>query len=399
MTAAHRVTDDAEALELAAELAREFAPQAAERDFTRRLPAAELDRLSASGLLGITVPKTYGGADVSIETLAEVFRLLSAADPNIGQIPHSHFVYVNLLREQATEEQRRFFFAELLDGKRFGNAQSEAGGRHARDYQTKLDPAGPDEFILTGEKFYCTGALFADWIPVLARRGDDEDNLHVAYVRRGTPGLTIIDDWAGMGQRVTASGTVRLDGVRVPAFHVVPRHLVFSRPQLYGAISQLLHAAIDAGIAAGALADAVEFVRTISRPWFESGVDSAAEEPLLLQRFGELSVLLRSAEAVLASAAREIDEARAEPHLTEEHAAEVSLAVAVAKVVSGDAAVKLADAIFEVGGSRASNDAHNLHRHWRNARTHTLHDPARWKIQHIGRFVLGGVRPPSNSLF
>ncbi|MFC7587000.1 acyl-CoA dehydrogenase family protein [Nonomuraea antimicrobica] len=134
----HVIADDAEALAAARELAGEFAAQAADRDAERRLPEAELDRLSARGLLAITVPRAYGGADVSARTVAEVFRLLAAADPNIAQIPQSHFVYVNVLRRQGTPEQRKFFFAEVLEGKRFGNAQSEAGTKHVQDYRTSL---------------------------------------------------------------------------------------------------------------------------------------------------------------------------------------------------------------------------------------------------------------------
>lgn len=137
------IRGDAEALAVAAQLAEEFAAGAADRDAHRRLPEAELAELSASGLLGVTVPAAHGGADVATTTLAEVFRLLAAADPNLAQIPQSHFAYVNVLRAQGTPEQQRFFFAELLAGKRLGNAQSEAGTKHVQDYRTRLTPAGP----------------------------------------------------------------------------------------------------------------------------------------------------------------------------------------------------------------------------------------------------------------
>ncbi|CAM5328086.1 hypothetical protein SRIMM317S_01584 [Streptomyces rimosus subsp. rimosus] len=53
------------------------------------------------------------------------------------------------------------------------------------------------------------------------------DKLHVAYVPRDAPGVTVVDDWDGMGQRTTASGTVRLEAVTVPADRVVPHHLTF----------------------------------------------------------------------------------------------------------------------------------------------------------------------------
>ncbi len=393
-TSAEVIVDDAEALAVAAALATEFRTGASARDSERRLPRAELERLSASGLLAVTVPAEYGGADVRQETLAEIFRLLASADASLAQIPQNHFVYVNVIRRQGTPEQRAFFFGEVLAGRRFGNAQSEAGTRHVQDIRTRLDPRPDGSYLLTGVKHYSTGALLADWIPVLARTEDD--NLQVAYVPRDADGVTVVDDWDGMGQRTTASGTVRLDAVPVPADRVVPHHLTFRGPQLHGAVAQLLHAAIDAGIAAGAFAEAVGFVRTKSRPWFESGVDSAAEDPLLIQRFGELAVQVRASEALLGAAARAVDAARDD--LTEDSAAEASIAVAAAKVHTSATAVEVAGALFELAGTRSALDSLNLHRHWRDARTHTLHDPARWKIQHIGRHALNGTKPPRHGL-
>ncbi|MFE5757406.1 SfnB family sulfur acquisition oxidoreductase [Streptomyces massasporeus] len=394
MSAVHVIADDAEALAVAAELAAEFRKNAAERDARRRLPHAELERLSASGLPAVSVPAEFGGADVGAGTLAEIFRLLAAADASLAQIPQSHFVYVNVLRRQGTHAQQEFFFGEVLRGRRFGNAQSEAGTKHVQDIRTRLARRPDGSYVLDGVKHYSTGALFAHWIPVLARA--DDDTLHVAYVPHDAPGLTVVDDWDGMGQRTTASGTVRLEGVPVPADRVVPHHLTFQGPQLHGAVAQLLHAAIDAGIASGALAEAVEFVRTKSRPWFESGLETAAEDPLLIQRFGELAIRVRAAEALLREAARAVDAARDD--LTDDSAAEASIAVATAKVSAGETAVGVGSALFEVAGTRSALDSLGLHRHWRDARTHTLHDPLRWKVQHIGRYVLGGTRPPRHGL-
>ncbi|MGX1620428.1 SfnB family sulfur acquisition oxidoreductase [Streptomyces sp. NPDC055506] len=394
MSTAHVIADDAEALAVAAELAADFRKEAAERDVRRRLPHAELERLSASGLPAVSVPAEFGGADVRAETLAEIFRLLASADASLAQIPQSHFVYVNVLRRQGTRAQQEFFFGEVLRGRRFGNAQSEAGTKHVQDIRTRLALRPDGSYVLDGVKHYSTGALFAHWIPVLARA--DDDTLHVAYVPRDAPGLTVVDDWDGMGQRTTASGTVRLERVPVPADRVLPHHLTFQGPQLHGAVAQLLHAAIDAGIASGALAEAVEFVRTKSRPWFESGLETAAEDPLLIQRFGELSIRLRAAEALLREAARAVDAARDD--LTDDSAAEASIAVATAKVTAAETAVEIGSALFEVAGTRSALDSLGLHRHWRDARTHTLHDPARWKVQHIGRYVLNGTRPPRHGL-
>jgi SfnB family sulfur acquisition oxidoreductase len=386
------VLASADAVAVAAELAAGFARDAVERDAQRVLPLAELDRLSESGLLAITVPTRHGGSDLPVETVAEVIRLLSAGDPNIGQIPHSHFVYVNQLRLQGTDAQQQLLFGEVLAGRRFGNAQSEANTRHVRDIRTTLTADGPGHWRLNGRKFYATGALLADRIPVLAHLRPDGP-LHVAWVDRHAEGVDVIDDWNGLGQRTTASGSVVLRDVDVPDDLITPYAVTFEEPQTYGAFAQVLHAAIDAGIARAALTDAAAFVREKSRPYPDAKVERAADDPLVVQAFGEIELAVRASEALLAEAARAID--RANSDLTAGSAAAASLAVAAARAATTHAALEASSRLFEVAGARSAAAGLGLDRHWRNARTHTLHDPAAWKIQHLGRWAVDGT-PPLN---
>ncbi|WP_433294050.1 SfnB family sulfur acquisition oxidoreductase [Actinoplanes sp. CA-030573] len=380
------------ALRLAAELAADFARTAARRDAERILPTEELDRLSEAGLLAITVPASHGGADLPASAVAEVIRLLSVADPNIGQIPQSHFAYVRNLRQHGTPALRDRLFAGLLAGKRLGNAQSEAGTRHVRDIRTTLLPRGSG-WTLTGRKFYATGALLADWIPVLAHLGADGP-LHVAWVERTAPGVEVIDDWDGFGQRTTASGSVVLDEVAVPAEYVTAYDATFGGPQTYGSFAQLLHAAIDAGIARGAVTEAAAFVRRKSRPYPDAAVERAADDPLVVHAFGEVELAVRAAEALLREAAAAVD--RADAALSAESAGEASLAVAAARAATTHAALTAAGRLFEVAGTRSAAAGLGLDRHWRNARTHTLHDPAAWKVQRLGRWAVDGVYPPNH---
>src|SRR4051812_46824796 len=93
-----RIRDDAHALEVAHQLAEDFAREAAVRDRERRLPWSELERFTASGLWGITVPREYGGAGVANTTLAEVIAIISAADGSLGQIPQNHYYALEVLR-------------------------------------------------------------------------------------------------------------------------------------------------------------------------------------------------------------------------------------------------------------------------------------------------------------
>ena len=387
------VLTDAEAVSVAAELASAFATGAASRDAQRSLPAAEVAQLSASGLLAITVPSEFGGADLPTATVVEVFRLLSVADPNIGQLPQSHFVYVDHLRRQASQRQKAVLFAEVLRGRWFGNAQSEAGTRHVREFRTTLLPAGEGRWLLRGRKFYATGALLADWIPVLAHHGVDGP-MAVAWITRKAPGLEVLDDWDALGQRTTASGSVLLSDVVVTDEWITPYAGTFDGPQSYGALAQVLHAAIDAGIARAAVTDAAAFVVASSRPYPDAGVDRAADDPLVVQTFGELELAVRAAEALLAESARAVDRANAAPDA--ERAGAASLAVAAARAASARAAVDSGNRLFEVSGSRSAAAGLGLDRHWRNARTHTLHDPAAWKVHHLGRWAVEGTLPPNH---
>ncbi|MEU2040283.1 SfnB family sulfur acquisition oxidoreductase [Nocardia niwae] len=396
--AADRILSAAQAFAVAQRLAADFASGAAQRDRDRVLPYTEVDRLAASGLLAITVPAAHGGADLPPSAVAEVTRILATADPNIAQIPHSHFVYVNLLRLAGTPQQKERYFRRVLDGGRIANAQSERGGATVADIATTLRPVG-DRFRVDGVKYYCTGSLFADLFAVLTRledpdgRGGLEPGEYIVYLPANTPGVRVVDDWNGIGQRTTGSGTVSFDEVLVDRDQVIPRSGAVRAPTGYGAFAQLLHAAIDTGIARGALTAATEFVRTNSRPWFEAGVANAVDDPLLIQRFGELSVAVTAAEATLSSAGWALDAAiRIDPSAA--NIAQSSLAVATAKVLADRAANDVSAALFEVSGTRSAAADLNLHHFWRNARTHTLHDPVRWKYQHIGRALLHDAAPP-----
>ena len=380
---------EGEALAVARHLAADFVTEAAQRDRARRLPQAELDRFSGSGLWAISVPKPYGGLGASMVTITEIFKVISAADSSIGQIPHNHFCVVDAIRLDGSETQKEFYFEQVLAGHRFGNAFSEAGTKNVQDFQTQIRPDG-NQFVINGRKFYSTGALFADSIPVGAI--DEEKHGQLVIVPKGTPGLTVVDDWSGFGQRTTASGSVILENVRVQPEWIIPAHRGFDRPTFTGPLSQVIQAAIDAGIAQAAIDETIRFVRERSRPWIDSKVDRAADDPLTISQIGDLEVRLHAAEAVLERAARILDAGRDTPD--EKEVALAAVAVAEAKILTTEIALLAANKLFELAGTQSTLEKYGLDRLWRNARTHTLHDPVRWKYHAIGNFYLNEVLPP-----
>ena len=373
-----RLPDDAAALAAARRLAALLAPDAALRDRMRRLPWAELDAFVASGLWAISVPRAFGGTDVSSATLAEVVATVSAADGSLGQIPQNHFFALEVLRRHGSAEQQRLLFGHVLAGARLGNALAEIGHK---DFQrrTQLVRAG-DGWQLDGRKFYCTGALYAHWIPTLALRSEGGQARQVlAFVPRDAPGVRITDDWDGFGQRVTGSGSVAFEGVQVREEWVVPYAPSAEEPTTAGPLAQLLHAAIDLGLGQGALAAALALPG--------EGVPAGRA-----RQVGELALQLRAARALVRRAGQQVDAARAAPDGASVAAA--STAVAEARALTTTAALAASSQLFELAGPGSALEHLGLDRFWRNARTHTLHDPLRWRVHAVGDYHLNGKAPP-----
>lgn len=377
------IQNDQEAIQAAKKLAIEFAKEAAIRDAQRRLPLKEIQQYSDSGLWGINIPKQFGGAEVSYVTLAEVVKTISSVDPSLGQIAQNHWSFIEHIRLDATTEQQAFFFDQVLQGKRFGNAFSEKNSKTVANLQTQIEFNG-DQAIIHGQKFFATGALLAHWIPVVAV--DSEQKAYAALVPQHTQGLNIINDWSGFGQRTTVSGSVILEQVQIDQRYVVPIFQAFERPTVAGAISQFIQAAVDAGIARGAIEESIHYVRHHTRPWIDSGLEKATDDPYSIAIIGEMKIKSRAAEAVLDLAGLAIDQALRDP--TEKTVSEATLLTAEAKVLTTEIALLAANKLHELAGTRSTLSELNLDRYWRNARTHTLHDPVRWKLNLVGNYYL-----------
>ena len=393
LLAAQVLRTDNEALEAARTLAASAREDAAKRDQQRKLPWSHIEAFTRSGLGSISIGREFGGPKVSFVTLAEVFAIISAADPALGQIPQNQVGILSLIAATATQAQKDQLFTSVLQGWRIGNAGPERGSKNTLDLKARITADG-DDFVINGQKFYSTGALFAHWIAVKAINDDGKQVM--AFVRRGTPGLRVVDDWSGFGQRTTASGTVLLNNVRVEAELVVDSSRLNDAPNIQGAVSQLIQAAIDLGIARGAIADTISFVRERSRPWIDAKVERNSDDPYVIADIGKLHIELHAAEALLRKAGRVLDEVSAAP-IDAPAAARASIAVAEAKVLTTELSLLASEKLFELAGSRASLAEFNLDRHWRNARVHTLHDPVRWKYHAIGAYRLNGTLPARHS--
>ncbi|MER5833180.1 acyl-CoA dehydrogenase family protein [Streptomyces sp. NPDC002130] len=375
----------------ATEVAAVLATDAASRDKTAATPHAEVRLLKDSGLVTLLGPVEHGGGGQDWPTAYRVVREVAKADGSIGQLLGYHYLWNWAARLVGTREQW-----ERVEADAARNRWFFGGAVNPRDADVVVRDEG-DTLTFTGRKSFSTGSKVSD-VTVLEGVLEGTDDHIFAIVPSDSEGLTFHDDWDNIGQRLTESGGVTLDAVRVPwsaaAGYVDKRF----RPRVYNTLNvptiQLVFVSFYLGIAAGALETAATYTRAKSRPWLHGGHERAVDEPYVIDTYGDLTAKLWAAEALADAVAAEGQKLHDDPDaVTERTRGEFEVRVAAVKARATDVALEITNRIFEVTGARATAATEGLDRFWRNVRTHTLHDPVAYKRREVGRHVLTGDLP------
>ncbi|MEU7818404.1 acyl-CoA dehydrogenase family protein [Pseudonocardia sp. NPDC049154] len=362
------------------------------REEQRTLPYREMQAFRDSGLGSLRVPASLGGPGGSIADVVKAVVRLAAADSNVAQATRAHFAHVERLLEPGVPDAARRL-RELREGVLVGEATSERTGTRPFDLGTRLRRTG-GRLLLTGEKHYATGGLFASHLTVLAL--DDADRPVWALVPVDAPGVELWDDWEGMGQRLTATGSAVFTDVVVDPAEVLRPAPGRPEPTVTSSFRALHLAAVGAGIATAAVSDIAGFTRTNPRAAEAAEAGRAADDPFVRAAVGEAATLAYTARSVVLSAARALDAAA--EHRTADELAAAAAEVTQAKVVADRAAQQAATVIFDAAGASATLTSEGLDRHWRNARTLASHDPAAHAARAIGDYVLHRTPPPGDGL-
>jgi alkylation response protein AidB-like acyl-CoA dehydrogenase len=376
--------------ELADRVSAELAATAIARDRAGGTAKAERDLLRRSGLLGLSIPISFGGAGASWTETMRVVRRLARVDGSLAHLFGFHHLLVATVRLFGDERQWSGTYAETVRRAWFwGNALNPL------DQRTTIAP-GPTagSHVVHGTKSFCSGARDSDQLIVSAL--DDQRRLVVAVLPSDRAGIQIQQDWDNMGQRQTDSGSVVLERVVVRDDEILrtPGPLGSPFASLRPCLAQLVLANVFLGLGEGALDEARRYTLEQARPWQTSGVAATSDDPYVLRHYGELWVGLQAAAALtdLGGAALDRAWARAESLTVAERGA-CAVAIAAAKVATTRAGLDVANRMFEVAGARATAAKADLDRFWRNLRTHTLHDPVDYKLRELGRFALTGELP------
>ncbi|MCW2687858.1 MAG: Acyl-CoA dehydrogenase [Mycobacterium sp.] len=163
-----------------------------------------------------------GGQDPGERTYATFLLLadLGEADANVSHIWRNHLAFVEDRLNASVSESNDTWIKRFLAGAFVGGGWTEANNVTLANLVTTVTPED-DHWVVTGAKYYATGSLYADWLDVLGR--DDDGEFLTALVGADDPGVSLVDDWRGFGQRTTASGSARYDRARADRQTAVDR--------------------------------------------------------------------------------------------------------------------------------------------------------------------------------
>lgn len=369
-----------------------IAAGALDRERDRTLPVAEVRALAEAGLGRVRLPVEAGGLGATIPQLTTLLIDLARADANLPQIWRGHIAFVEDLLVTPHADFRRRWLEAIAGGAVIGNAWSEVGSVERGSFGTKLTLEG-ERAEVSGQKFYTTGSIFADYSDTLVEAADGTQ--HIAVVPLAQDGVSISDDWDGFGQKLTGTGTIVYDRARLEARDVIPF------PDRFGyqtAVYQLVLLAVHAGIAAAVEADAVSAVAARTRSYSHGNADRVREDPQILQVVGELSAVSHTAAALTGQVAEAVQTAHEAASVRAGHAQsaviDAEIASARAQVITSRLVPEAATRLFDALGASAVRETSALDRHWRNARTVASHNPWVYKAREIGAWEVGGT-PPS----
>ncbi|UAL29153.1 acyl-CoA dehydrogenase family protein [Nocardioides rotundus] len=251
-------------IKLVRELAtNELLPRAADDERTETFPRDVFTLLGRTGLLGLPYPEEYGGGGQPYEVYLQVLEEIGAVWASVGVGVSVHALSCFGLAEFGSEEQRERWLPDMLGGELLGAyclSEAHAGSDPAAMRATAKRDG--DDYVLRGAKAWTTHGGHADFYKVMARTSDDRGGISCFLVPADAEGLSADAPEKKMGLTGSATATMRLDDVRVPAERRLGAEGDGLRIALAGLDSGRLGiAAVATGLAQGALDHAVAYAK------------------------------------------------------------------------------------------------------------------------------------------
>lgn len=376
---------------IARQVARELRADVVERDAANALPQREVALLRDSGLLTATLPSSVGGGGQDLLLGSRVTRIIARTDASIAQLLAYHYAWAAVAGSLGTPQGA---FAIEQTAAQLWLWASPGSNRSGLPILTPTDTG----YTLTGDTAFATGAPVADRLLVQSVHSETRRLVIVSIDAHG-PRIRHHGEWDTLGQRLSTSTAVELSEVAVTPGDMLAQLDILgeatSPPNSLGVLNfQLSFAVLLLGIAEGALLEARDYTRAITRPAYHSSVENGYEEPFILNAYGILVARTQSAAALVERATAALQWAYTrKARITAAERAEVAEIIASAKVVATQLALDATSEIFDLTGARATSRKHGLDRFWRDARTLSLHDSVAYKHNELGRYFVNGDLP------
>jgi alkylation response protein AidB-like acyl-CoA dehydrogenase len=354
-----------ERLELMGSLAGRFAERAANLDEEGSFPFANIDDLRKSGYTCLTVPKRYGGEEISLYEMVRLQEKLAAGDGSTALSIGWHMGIMKNLGEKKLwdEEIYRKVCKEALAGALLNGAASEAGtGSPTRGGrpQTTAEKDG-QYWVLNGRKTFTTMSPVLDYF-IVSASVQDSDKTGNFLIHRSAEGLSIEETWDSVAMRGTGSHDLVLNNVRISEECFVEEFV----PGKKGANGWLLHIpACYLGIAWAAQTYAVQFANEYSPNSIQGTI---IDIPAVRQRIGEMELELMKSRHFLYSVAKQWDSS------SEEDRAQMSPELGAVKLAVTNGAIRVVDLAMRIVGARSLSQKNPLQRYYRDVRA-GLHNP------------------------
>jgi alkylation response protein AidB-like acyl-CoA dehydrogenase len=371
----------------------EIRATAVERDRTRTLPHAEIGWLREANFTTLRLAPEEGGHGASLPELFALLIELSSADSNVTNALRAHFGFTEDALCSSSPEWRAAWIKRIGAGATIGSGVSETGPAKVGAFDTVVRHRDGKP-VVDGRKFYTTGSLFADYIHLAAE--DEAGEAVTAAVPVRAPGVTIVDDWDGFGQALTASGTATFQGVVLDPDLIKPDPPRFPYAMAY---FQLVHIATLAGIGRAAAEDVTRLVAARTRVYSHGNAGRTADDPQIQAVVGRVRGNAYAAGAIALKAAESLQRAYDAHQAGDGPAADRAATLADVEVnqavsVVSDLVLQATTSLFDALGASAVKAGLGLDRYWRNARTIASHNPRIYRDRIVGAFAITGATPP-----